>query len=482
MPIDASVHLLKRRRTRIVATLGPTADDLETILALIGAGANVFRLNMSHGTHDDHRRRFELVRAAAEERGEPVAVLADLCGPKIRVGRFLGGAIELVTGSEITVTTRDVEGKDGLVPSLYEALARDVRSGDRILLDDGKLALAVLDATDLDVRCRVVHGGTLRDRKGMNLPGVEVSAPALTDKDRNDARFAIELGVDLLALSFVRCAADVVLLRQLIDKAGADTPIIAKIEKPEALHAIEEILAASDGIMVARGDLGVELPPEQVPVAQEMLVELARARARPVIVATQMLESMITSPTPTRAEVTDVASAVRSGADAVMLSAETAAGAFPVEAVQMMDRVARNVEGHLWRTGSFGSITRDDRATPPVELGVALARSTAQLSRDLMVRAITVVSRTGTSTAQVACSRPAAPVLAITDSEATCRRMSLLWGVVPLLVSSEELDDAPRTARRLASRLGLADEDDRLLLVRGFHPDPALAQPSVTVL
>jgi pyruvate kinase len=477
-PLPRPKAILSQRRTRIVATVGPASSAPEVLDALIRAGVNVFRLNLSHGDHADHRTNFERIRRAAGVR--PIAVLADLCGPKIRVGRFPGGQVELVPGEVVTVTTRpDAVGGPGLIPSQYEALARDVRPGDRILLDDGLLELRVESTDGVDVRCRVVTGGVLRDRKGMNLPGVPVSAPALTDKDRDDARFALELGVDFLALSFVRRPNDVTALKALVHSLGQATPVIAKIEKPEALDALDEILEASDGIMVARGDLGVELPPESVPIVQRELVVRARHKARPVIVATQMLESMMHNPRPTRAEVSDVSHAVFSGADAVMLSGETAAGDYPVAAVEMMDRVARQAESWQWVEGGFRALTVDDWTGRTVlPLRSALARSTAQLSRDLRVRAVAVRTQSGVSAAVVSATRPAAPIVALATDPAVCRRLNLLWGVVPRRISAEDFERSGEAARREVKELGLAEAGQVILKLAGFGQN----EPSVTVL
>ena len=344
------------------------------------------------------------------------------------------------------------------------------------------MELVVDEVEDTEIRCTVIQGGTLQDRKGINLPGVDVSAPCLTEKDRADARFALELGVDFLGLSFVRRRADVDELRALIDRSGHSCDIIAKIERPEALENSMAILEASEGIMVARGDLGVELPPEQVPIAQRQLVDHARARNKPVIVATQMLESMIESPRPTRAEVSDVSHTVLSGADAIMLSAETAAGEHPILAVEMMNRIARHSEGYQWEQGAFGHFERYDAREPPLPFGDAVARSTALLSRDLRVRAIMAISRSGMSAATMSSARPAAPVVAISSSEATCRRMSLMWGVIPQLVEETALGDGIALSRRLAPVLGLAKPGDFLLLVRGFHAEPEHNTPSITLL
>lgn len=474
-------ELLKRRRTKIVATLGPASTKAGVVEQLIEAGVSVFRLNMSHGTHADHRAAFEQVRSVAARLGQPIAVLADLCGPKIRVGQFAQGNIQLAHGSRVTMTTREVVGEPGLIPSQYEPLARDVRPGDRILLDDGLLELKVVEVAGTEVACTTIHGGVLKDRKGMSLPGVDLSIPCLTDKDRVDAQFALDLGVDFLALSFVRRAADVEELRALIAKSPS-VHIIAKIETPEALEGIEAILDVSDGIMVARGDLGVELPPEVVPVVQRQLVAQARAKGKPAIVATQMLESMIEHPRPTRAEVSDVANAVFSGADAVMLSAESASGAYPLRTVEMMDRICRQAEGCLWTEGAFGGITDHKEALLSTPLHVAIARSTAQLSRDLQIRAIVVLSRSGTTADIVAAARPGAPVIGVTTDAGTCRRMNLLWGVVPIQVEAADLQDPHGLARRLAVDAGLAGPGQFLLTVSGFGPEAAESAPTISVL
>jgi pyruvate kinase len=471
--------LPRRRRTKIVATVGPASRDPAVLEALLQAGVNVFRLNLSHGEHADHLTSFEAIRTASAATGKLVAVLADLCGPKIRVGRFAGGRITLEEGQTVTVTTRNVPGEPGLIPSQYAALAEDVRLGDRILLDDGMLELRVEAVAGSDIACTVTTGGVLKDRKGMNLPGVVVSSPALTEKDREDARFALELGVDFLALSFVRRPSDVSDLKELIAAAGATTPVIAKIEKPEALDALDEILDAADGLMVARGDLGVELAPEAVPIVQQNLIERARLRNKPIIVATQMLESMIDHPRPTRAEVSDVSHAVFAGADAVMLSAETAAGAYPVKAVEMMDRVARQVEGWQWIEGAFRSITEGEREKPPpLPLREAVARSTTQLSHDLEVRAIVVRTVHGTSAEVVSATRPGAPILALTTDPRVYRRMNLLWGVIPRLIGPAEFEHPQDTARQHVRELNMAEQGQTILLLAGF----GVGEPMITVL
>ena len=481
MTIITDIKLLKNRRTKIIATLGPASDSPEVIKQLIETGANVFRLNMSHGEHASHENTYNLVRSIADELGKPIAILADLCGPKIRTGRFKDGEITLVNGGSVTVTTRDVEGEPGLIPSQYRALADDVTPGDRILLNDGNLELIVESIDGTEISCSVVYGGILKNNKGINLPGVNVSAPSLTDKDRDDAQFALKLGVDFMALSFVRCAADINDLKLIISEAGANTNIIAKIEKPEALEDIDGILDAADGIMVARGDLGVELKPEQVPVAQSQLIDRARQKFKPVIVATQMLESMIENARPTRAEVTDISYAVTLGADAVMLSAESAAGSFPVESVDMMDRILRQTEAYLWQHGEYDSgLSTSDKL--PVPLWNAMANACNGLARDLMAHGVIVISQGGMSAATMSSARPAAPVVAISNQVSTCRKMAMMWSIIPLLVKEDDMGNHNDLTKKIARELDLASPGDAVLLVKGFHQDPELNCPSVTVV
>lgn len=482
MRIDTDLKLLIYRRTKIVATLGPSSNDSRTIERLITTGINVFRLNMSHGTHDEHSDTYQRIRSAAGKLEKPIAVLADLCGPKIRVGTFHNGRIELVTGNSVTVTSRDVIGRPELIPSQYRALSDDIEVGNRILLDDGNIELLVQAIEGTEITCKVVNGGVLSDHKGMNLPGVNISSPTLTEKDRVDARFALQLGVDFLALSFVRRGSDVEELRALISATNFQVAIVAKIEKPEALDNIDEIIAAADAIMVARGDLGVELPPQSVPNVQNQLIDLARTHRKPVIVATQMLESMIDHPRPTRAEVSDVANAVRSGADAVMLSAETASGKYPVETVKMMDDIARQTEAYLWRQGAFGSLTRKHEAARPFPIEDALSESMAQLSRDLFARAIMIISIQGRSLAVMSSSRPAAPMIGICPDHRSSCIANLLWGVIPVTADPDEIDSPNLLAKRIVLKLGLAVEGQTILVIRGFSSDPKKNTPSVTVV
>ncbi|MEX0941904.1 MAG: pyruvate kinase [Pseudomonadales bacterium] len=480
MAIVTRFDLLKNRRTKIVATIGPASGTPDMCRRLIEAGVNVFRLNMSHGDHETHVTAFGNICDAGQLLQLPVAVMADLCGPKIRTGRFEKGGIELQSGARVTITTRPVTGTGLLIPSQYKAIVQDVMAGDRILLADGLIELKAISVEGTEIVCDVIHGGPVGDHKGINLPGVNVSAPSMTEKDFADARFAIDLGVDFIALSFVRRASDVEQLRRLLDEEKSTIHIIAKIEKPEALENAESILEVADGIMVARGDLGVELPPEEVPVAQDELITMARARGKPVIVATQMLESMITQSRPTRAEVTDVSHAVVSGADAVMLSGETAVGQYPVEAVEIMDRVAKQTEAHLWSQGHYGLVTANRE--PPLPVWTVIANSTSNMSRDLMARAVMVISKSGATATTVSAARPAAPVVAITSEVAIYQRMAMLWGVIPLLVDEAGKEKPNEVARGVAQQLELAEPGQYVLLVRGFHEDPELNSPSVTVI
>ena len=482
MSIQSQIRLLKNRRTKIVATLGPATSSDAMVERLIAAGVSMFRLNMSHGDHGGHAENYERIRRLAARAKLPIAILADLSGPKIRVGSFPAGPIRLEDGSRVTVTVRDVPGEPGLIPSGYPALASDVKPGDPILLADGLMSLRVESVKGTEVQCIVVQGGVLSDSKGVNLPGVAISSPSLTDKDREDATFALDLGVDYMALSFVRQASDITDLRELMDAHGKQAAIISKIEKPEALREISDIIEASDGVMVARGDLGVEVPLEEVPAIQGQIIDRCRKASRPVIVATQMLESMMSNRRPTRAEVTDVAHAVTSGADAIMLSGETAVGSYPEESVRVMDRISRHAEAFQWTQGFFDCLVPERPGAEEYGVPDAVARATAQLSRDLMVRGIVVASRTGKSTTEVASARPAAPVVALTEDERALHRMNILWGVLPMILGPGQFDRLVPTARRLVEEMGLAAQGQHILLVRGFSTVAEENAPEITVL
>ena len=484
--IDFSRIALKERRTKIVATLGPASNSKTQIASLIGAGVNVFRLNFSHGSHSDHGKSYRRIREVAAEAKATVAILADLCGPKIRCGHFENGSIELTAGDPVTITVREVMGKPGLIPSEYRELAKDLKVGDRVLMADGTRELSVERVDGEDIHCRVVVGGKLSDRKGINLPGVAISTPSLTQKDKKDAHFAASLGVDYLALSFVRSAADVRELKALLQQVGKEIPVVSKIEKPEALEDIASILQETDAIMVARGDLGVELPAEQVPIIQQELIRLAIEHNRQVIVATQMLESMIENPTPTRAEVTDVAWAAMAGADAVMLSGETAVGQFPVEAVATMDRVLRLVESNQWQRDQFAHLIdhttlATQEPTVALQLVEALSRATSKLSRDLSSRAICVHTQTGFTARMIAAERPSAPILAFGCSPSTAQRLALVWGICPVQESTGEVNPIEET-RKIVKAKGLAVDGDFTLLVSRGCDDPRGHAPAIRIV
>lgn len=475
-----SAAKLRLRRTRIVATIGPASESPAMLRAVLAAGVDIARVNFSHGDPAEHVRCMKRIRRVAAELGRTVSILADLCGPKIRVGEFQGGQATLREGARVLITPRPVVGTDRLIPSQYRRIVEDTKPGDRILLDDGNLELRVARKVRGAVEAEVVHGGVLKNRKGMNLPDSRLQIPALTAKDRSDALFALRGEADFIALSFVRSARDVEDLKTLLRRRHADTPVIAKIEKPEALDDIDEILAAADGIMVARGDLGVELPAQRVPIIQASLIEKANQQYKPVIVATQMLESMIEHARPTRAEVTDVAIACLADADAVMLSAETASGRFPVEAVRTMDAILRETEAHEFfaQHGLFKSRTGFRRD----ELLNALSVATAQISRDLQVRGIAVLTRTGQTARVVSADRPAAPVFALTHSPRIARRVNLLWGVYPRLVPADlAFRQFVRKSQSFVKTLRIAKRGHVILLLSGLTAPGNAVTNSITI-
>jgi len=416
------------RRAKIVATLGPSTDGLE--LELVKAGLDVARLNFSHGTPADHARRCTAVREAARALDRSVAVMQDLQGPKIRVGSLEGGGpIQLRQGQQLVISTRSLIGTAERIGCTYEHLAEDVRPGDRILLDDGRIRLTVLAKNDGEVTARVEEGGPLGEHKGINLPGVAVSAPAVTEKDRTDMAFGLqELGVDYVALSFVRSADDVRAASDLMRSLGRTVPLVVKLEKGEAIDNLEAILQVADAVMVARGDLGVELAPEQVPMLQKRIIQRANHRGIPVITATQMLESMITEETPTRAEATDVANAVWDGSDAVMLSAETAAGRHPLLAIKMMHRIVTAAESSDVMPSNVG-LRRDDR---PRGYAAAVTHAARVLAEDLSASAIVGVTRSGLTAEMLSRERARVPIFAFTPEQDVARRLALWWGIIPV--------------------------------------------------
>jgi len=427
-------------RAKIVCTLGPASSTPERIGELIDAGMSVARLNFSHGSHDDHARMLQIVRSEAERRGKAIAALLDLQGPKIRIGKLANGQIELKAGGELTITTQEILGDERRVSTTYLGLPRDVKVGDQILLDDGYLGLAVTGVTDHEVKTVIVTGGILKNNKGINLPGVNVSAPALSDKDRVDIGFALRHGVDYVALSFVRRPEDVLEAKRLLTVDQVCIPVISKIEKPEALDRLGDIIDASDGIMVARGDLGVELGPEKVPLWQKRIIEETNKRGKIVITATQMLESMITQPRPTRAEASDVANAVLDASDALMLSGETASGLYPIEAVKTMARIIDEIE----RSAYY----RANVEVPDLQLAVpanAIAHAAMTAARAMKLKTIVAVSESGGAARLVSEYRPDSNIVCLTTNEVSFRRLALIWGVTPVLISpaatTEELID-----------------------------------------
>jgi pyruvate kinase len=428
-------------RAKIVCTLGPASSTPERIGELIEAGMSVARLNFSHGSHEDHARMLQIVRSEADRRGKAIAALLDLQGPKIRVGRFANGQVELKPGAEFSITIDPTfVGDEKRVSTTYPGLLRDVKVGDQILLDDGYLSLAVTSVHEHDVRTVVVTGGTLKNNKGINLPGVDVSAPALSEKDKIDIGFALRHNLDYVALSFVRRPEDVLEAKRLLTVEGVSIPVISKIEKPQALDRLADIIDVSDGVMVARGDLGVELGPEKVPLWQKRIIEETNRRGKIVITATQMLESMITQPRPTRAEASDVANAVLDTTDALMLSGETASGAHPIEAVRTMARIIDEIEKSAYYKQN----------TPQVDLQMAvsanaIAHAAVIAARAMKLKTIVTVSESGGAARLVSEYRPEANIVALTTNEVSYRRLALFWGVTPVLVgpsaSTEELID-----------------------------------------
>ncbi|MBA3471451.1 MAG: pyruvate kinase [Herpetosiphonaceae bacterium] len=455
------------RRTKIVATLGPATNTEEKIIQLAEAGMNVARLNFSHGTHADHAERVRLLRQVSIKLNRPIAVLQDLQGPKIRTGKLVDHQpIQLKNGEEFIITKIEMVGVPGKVSTTYTNLPHDCKPGDRVLLSDGLIELKVKECTDSDVITEVVTGGTLRENQGINLPGVDVSAPAMTEKDHADLIFGLHEGVDYVAISFVRRAADVELVKQAIAAAGYKTPVIAKIEKPEAVANIDAIVAVSDGIMVARGDLGVELPPEQVPLIQKRIISAANREGVPVITATQMLESMIVNPRPTRAEASDVANAILDGTDAVMLSGETASGAYPIEAVAMMARIAEVTERGQARKAA--SEIMADRA--PETYSHAISHAACAIAESINITAIVAFTSSGYTARLVAKDRPKVPIVAMTHEYDVYHRLALLWGVEPLLCPFvSRLDDLSNLARSIMIERAIIKVGDSVVITGG-HP------------
>ncbi len=451
-------------RAKIVCTLGPAVSTKEKIRELIDAGMDVARLNMSHGSHADHEQAYHLVRQAADESGHGVAIFADLQGPKIRLETFEDGPVEVGAGDRFTITTRDVAGTADICGTTYKGLPGDVSEGDLVLIDDGKIRLKVLSVKGEDVETEVVVGGKVSNNKGINLPGVAVNVPALSEKDEEDLRFALRMSVDFIALSFVRSGSDVDRVREIMREEGVMLPVIAKIEKPQAIDHLDEIIKSFDAFMVARGDLGVECPLEDVPFLQKRVIEKARRNAKPVIVATQMLESMITNPAPTRAEASDVANAVLDGADAVMLSGETSVGDYPVEAVVTMDRIIASTEAHA--LPKMAAIDWQPRTR-----GGVIAKAAAEVAVRVGARYLVAFTQSGDSARRLARYRGPVPVLAFTPEDKVRCQLSLTWGVETFRTEAvEHTDEMVRQVDEQLLQIGRVKEGDLVVIIAGSPP------------
>ncbi len=453
------------RRTKIVATIGPASSSPGTVLKLIEAGVNVFRLNFSHGKRSDHSTVVNIIRQTAEEIGVPVALLQDLQGPKIRVATFADGSVELEEGQQFALTCNDDSPGDATrVGVTYTGLCGDVKVGDELLLDDGRLSLEVTGVKTGTIETRVVLGGTLSNNKGINIPGATLSIPALTDKDVEDLKFGAELDVDWVAISFVRNRDDLLLARHYLARAGSNARLMAKIEKPSAVDRFPEILDEVDGVMVARGDLGVEMAAERVPLIQKRLIRACIEAGKPVITATQMLESMVRNPTPTRAEASNVANAIFDGTDAVMLSAETAVGEHPVEAVRMMDRIARSVENDdNYKRMMHEHVPKSDATTAD-----AVALAAVEMTYNLDARLIVTFTSTGTTALRVSRNRPPTPVLAVTPNPRAQRQLAVAWGVVASVVDDiHDTDEMVEVSTRAIAAEELCEPGDRFIITAG---------------
>ncbi len=452
------------RRAKIVCTMGPAVESSEKVHELIAAGMNMARLNLSHGGYDEHQSRLDLVRTVAAEAKQPVAILVDLQGPKIRLARFANGPHELARGDIFTITVDEVEGTKERVGTTYKGLPGDCKPGDRILIDDGKVTVEVVEVKGNDVVTKVIEPGTVSNNKGINLPGVAVSVPALSEKDKEDLRWGLTAGADFIALSFVRSAADIKDVHEIMDEVGIRRPVIAKIEKPQAVDNLQEIVDAFDGIMVARGDLGVELPIEDVPLVQKRCIELAREAAKPVIVATQMLDSMITNSTPTRAEATDCANAVLDGADALMLSGETSVGAFAIEAVQVMARIIVKTEQDMM-----------DRIRPmrtqPKTKGGAITKAAVEVGKIIDAKFLVAFTKSGDSARRMSRLRSPIPILALTPDKETYNQLALSWGIESMIMPMvSHTDEMVKQVDTLLVESGRGVVGENVMIVAGSPP------------
>ncbi|RMG86066.1 MAG: pyruvate kinase [Chloroflexi bacterium] len=460
---------IEGKRTKIVATLGPASWDKETVRQMMRAGMNVARINFSHGEHERHAKTIAIVREVAEEEGLVVAIMADIQGPKIRLGVVANEPVTIKPGDTIVLTEDDVPGENGVYQLPHPEFIRDIKAGDPLLLDDGNLEFVVREARPKSLVCEVVIGGEISSRKGVMAPSSHLTLPAITEKDREDIEFALEHHVDYIAMSFVRSVEDIQELKWLIRHLGGDAAIIAKIEKHEALENLEKIIAATDGIMVARGDLGLETPAEQVPYQQKRIIQLCNEAGKPVITATQMLSSMVDSPRPTRAEASDVYNAIVDGTDAVMLSNETAVGKYPVRAVETMATIAVIAEQQLWEEGAPRWRSHDiNNKTSEEIISDAISEATSRIAQMLNPKAIVTSTMTGYTARRVARERTKTPIICVTPNGVTYRRMALVWGVIPLLVPEfNTIDEMISTIVRAAYNEGLVEVGDMLVIIAG---------------
>jgi len=447
------------RKAKILCTIGPASNSEDVIYRMIRAGLNVARLNLSHGTYAEHKRAVSIIRAGARKYNSPVAILLDLKGLKLRVGTIKGGSVILKKGSTLTLTTKDIQGTNREVSVSHPTLVRDVRIGDRILIDDGLLQLRVIQRGKNRVVARVIEGGVLKENKGINLPGVRISGKVFTEKDRKDLEFGVKIGVDYIAMSFVQSKDDILDVKHHLRKMNSNIPVIAKIETPQAVKNIDEIIRVSDGLMIARGDLGVEVPPEEVPLIQKTLIEKCNRAMKPVITATQMLESMTIHMRPTRAEAADVANAVLDGTDALMLSAETAIGKYPVEALKMMHRIISFTERHGHKTMLHNIIASKTFAH-------AIAEAACISAEDVKAKAIVAFTRTGFTALLVSKLRPRVPIIGFTMDKTIQRRMNLYWGVMPYIMRfPENTDRMISESERALLKKGLAKKGDSITII-----------------
>jgi len=456
-----------KRRTKIVCTLGPSSNTFDDIERLYRAGMNVVRINFSHGSHEGHKKTIGHVREVAKKHKYSIPVLMDLQGPKIRVGSMKDGAQKITEGDIVEITSREVEGSAKLIPIDYPKLVEDASEGNQILIDDGLLELKVLKKGSTSLKAKVVVGGMLKSRKGVNLPDVKISMSSLTEKDIEDLEFGLSVGVDFVAMSFVRSAKDVQDVISRVRAAGSNASIIAKIEKPEAVDVIDEIIEETDGIMVARGDLGIEIPSEKVPMVQKLIIDRCRSAGKPVITATQMLDSMINNPRATRAESSDVANAVMDGTDAVMLSGETAAGKYPVEAVKAMDKIIRSVEENSDRL--YYSLNYRKPEWKEKQVVESLAYSCVTIASHVEAKAISTLTHSGNTARRIAKFRPRVPIVAFTESKIVRRQLNLVWGVES--VRLEELFDTDSSVKMMENYLennGLVEKNDRVIIATGM--------------